>query len=183
LKDATFKICIFGDGGVGKTSLTKRYVTGLFDPDLKFTIGLDFSVKNLEINEKLISLQIWDFAGESRFRFLLPDFVKGASGAIFMYDITRYSSLKNMEDWLLVFNQGLIKTEKRFPIIMVGGKADLIQKRAIQSEDTIEIAKKQKFIGFIECSSKTGENVEKIFITLTNTIMKEAGLIQDNILL
>lgn len=154
MKDATFKICIFGDGGVGKTSLTKKFVTGLFDPDLKFTIGLDFYVKNLEINEKLISLQIWDFAGESRFRFLLPDYVKGASGAIFMYDITRFSSLKNMEDWLLVFNQGLIKTEKRIPFIMVGGKADLIQKRVIQSENAIEIAKKKKLLGLLNVPLK-----------------------------
>ncbi len=71
-----------------------------------------------------------------------------------MYDITRFSSLKNMEDWLLVFNQGLIKTEKRIPFIMVGGKADLIQKRAIQSENAIEIAKKKNLLGLLNVPLK-----------------------------
>jgi small GTP-binding protein len=177
LKDATFKICIFGDGGVGKTSLTKRYVTGLFDEGLKVTIGLDFYVKNIEIDDKSLSLQIWDFAGESRFRFLLPDYVKGASGGIFMYDITRYASIKKIDEWLLVFEKGLLGEEKRIPIIMVGGKADLDHKRAVRSEEAIELAKSRNFIGFLECSSKSGKNVEKLFTSLGHVMLKNAGLV------
>lgn len=180
LKGTSFKICIFGEGGVGKTSLTKRYVTGLFDENIKVTIGLDFYMKNLEINGKSISLQIWDFAGESRFRFLLPGYVRGASGAIFMYDITRYASIKQIDAWLEVFNQGLISFDKEIPKIMVGGKADLSQKRSIKSEDAIKMAKAQNFMGFIECSSKTGENVEKIFTTLSKAMMDKAGLFNVN---
>lgn len=165
---------------MGKTTLTKRYVTGLFDEDLKVTIGLDFYMKNLEINGKLISLQIWDFAGESRFRFLLPGYVRGASGAIFMYDITRYASIKQIDAWLEVFNQGVIGIDKQVPKIMVGGKADLNYRRSIKSEDAIKIARDRSFIGFIECSSKTGENVEKIFTTLSKEMMDKAGLFNVN---
>ena len=98
--DFLFKICIFGDGGVGKTTLLNRYVLGLFKDDSKMTIGVDFRMKQLKVNEKIVTLQIWDFAGEERFRFLLPHYITGASGGIFMYDITRYSSLKNLNEWI-----------------------------------------------------------------------------------
>ena len=114
-----FKICIFGDGGVGKTTLIGRYLTGVFQSNNEITIGVDFSIKKLEILDKRVTLQIWDFAGEDRFRFLLPSYVLGASGGIFMYDITRYSSLKNFQDWLNIFKQGYKGPQSNLPIIMV----------------------------------------------------------------
>ena len=101
-----FKVCLFGDGGVGKTTLINRYLTGVFKSDESITIGVDFHIKKLIIEEKRISLQIWDFAGEERFRFLLPSYVLGASGGIFVYDITRFTSLKNFQDWLDIFKLG-----------------------------------------------------------------------------
>ncbi len=82
--DAMFKLCIFGDGGVGKTTLVKRYLTGVFAGDTTMTIGVDFHIKKLNIEGKEVGLQIWDFAGEDRFRFLLPSYVFGTSGGIFM---------------------------------------------------------------------------------------------------
>jgi small GTP-binding protein len=68
---ATFKICIFGDSGVGKTSLTHRYISNRFEEDTKMTIGVDILSKDVEIENFIVKLQIWDFAGEERFRFLL----------------------------------------------------------------------------------------------------------------
>ena len=65
--DATYKIVIFGDAGCGKTTLTQRYLTNLFKSDTTMTIGVDFEVKSLEIDEKKVKLQIWDFGGEERF--------------------------------------------------------------------------------------------------------------------
>ena len=98
-----FKLCIFGDGGVGKTSLTHRYLTRVFNEDLKMTIGTDLSIKDIEIDDQLVRLQIWDFAGEERYKILFPSFVKGAQGGIFMFDLARYNSLKNIDSWLSIF--------------------------------------------------------------------------------
>ena len=98
-----FKLCIFGAGGVGKTTLIRRFVTRVFEKDIKMTIGADFSVKNISHEGRTITLRIWDFAGEDRFRVLLPAFAKGADGGIFMFDLTRYSSIKDIEDWLSIF--------------------------------------------------------------------------------
>ncbi|MFX1454670.1 MAG: Rab family GTPase [Promethearchaeota archaeon] len=163
LSDAMYKICIFGDGGVGKTTLIGRYLTGVFQSNNEITIGVDFHIKKLNIQGKRITLQIWDFAGEDRFRFLLPSYVLGASGGIFVYDITRYSSLKNFQDWLDIFKQGYKGPLNQIPIIMVGSKLDLEYKRAVSRDDAYELAQKNDLFGYIECSSKNGQNVEEVF--------------------
>ena len=156
MRDAVFKVCIFGDGGVGKTTLVNRYLTDLFKDDSSMTIGIDFHIKDLEIMSKLVSLQIWDFAGEERFRFLLPSYVRGASGGIFMYDVTRYSSLKNLGDWLTIFN-GELKGDNRLPVLMVGGKADLYEKKSVPSETAISLAKSRITIMFLPSSARTAK--------------------------
>ena len=177
MRDAVFKICIFGDGGVGKTTLVRRYLTGVFEGESGMTIGVDFHVKELEIEGKKVALQIWDFAGEDRFRFLLPSYVRGASGGIFMYDITRYSSLKNLVEWLNVLKEGSEKEGQEIPLIMVGGKLDLQHKRSVSSENAFELSKLNNFYGFGECSAKTGQNVEQIFIIISRIMLEKAGLI------
>ncbi len=168
--DATYKIVIFGDAGCGKTTLTQRYLTNLFKSDTSMTIGVDFEVKSLELDEKKVKLQIWDFGGEERFRFLLPTYVKGANGGIFMYDITNYSSLAHIDDWLTVIRK---KIENMFPVIVVGGKADL-EEREVNSEEGIQIAESRNMDAFIECSSKTGENIEKRFEALTRLMLQKS---------
>ncbi len=168
-----YKLCIFGSGGVGKTTLIKRYVTKIFEEDIKMTIGADFSIRNVTVDGKPVTLRIWDFAGEERFRVLLPSFAKGADGGIFMFDITRYSTIKDIDDWLSIFEYFVSEKEMNIPIIMVGGKSDLEDKRSVQSEEAIELANKYKLSGYIECSSKTGENVEQIFETITKEMIEK----------
>ena len=177
MPDTVFKLCIFGDGGVGKTTLVRRYLTSVFTDDSTMTIGVDFHVKTLEVKGRKVALQIWDFAGEERFRFLLPSYVRGASGGIFMYDITRYSSLKNMEEWLNILKGSVEKEEKRVPLLMVGGKLDLEHKRSVPMEETIKMAKTHDILEIIECSAKTGRNVEQIFESISRIMLEKAGFI------
>ncbi|MHA2287874.1 MAG: Rab family GTPase [Promethearchaeota archaeon] len=171
--DATFKIIIFGDAGCGKTTLTQRFLTNLFVSDQTMTIGVDFEVKSLAVDNQKVKLQIWDFGGEERFRFLLPTYVRGARGGLFLYDITNYSSIAHIDDWLSVIRKE-IRAEDIFPIIVVGGKADLVENREVSSADGIKIAKSRNVNGFIETSSKTGENVEKTFEALTRLMLDDA---------
>jgi len=171
--DATFKIIIFGDGGCGKTTLTQRFLTEIFVPDQTMTIGVDFEVKSLTVNEQKVKLQIWDFGGEERFRFLLPTYVRGARGGLFLYDITNFSSIAHIDDWLSVIRKE-IRAEDIFPIIVVGSKADLVESREVSSAEGIKIAKSRNVNGFIETSSKTGENIEKTFRALTGLMLDEA---------
>jgi len=172
--DATYKIVIFGDAGCGKTTLTQRYLTNLFKSDSTMTIGVDFEVKSLDIDEKKVKLQIWDFGGEERFRFLLPTYVKGASGGLFMYDVTNYSSLAHIDDWLTIIKK---EADGLFPIVVAGGKGDLAEDREVSAEEGINISKSRDVDAFIECSSKTGENVEETFETLTRLMLQGTKLI------
>ncbi len=173
--DITFKICIFGDGGVGKTTLTEKYLTGLFLEDIKLTIGTNFYQKHLYVMGKMVGLQIWDFGGERNFRTLFPTYIKGSSGAIFMYDITRNFTLINMQEWMKLVRESLLP-EINIPILMVGGKADLEQKRAVSKEYAANFGKEYGFLDQIECSAKTGYNVEEVFAKLTIAIMKNHNL-------
>jgi small GTP-binding protein len=175
--DALFKVCIFGDGGVGKTSLVNRFLTGLFKSGTIMTIGVDFLMKDLEFQGKKVALQIWDFAGEKRFQFLLPGYVKGTSAGIFMFDITRMSSLTSLNEWLEVFKKGADEEGANVPIMIVGGKIDLTDRRSVFSIDAKEMAQSYNLLDYIECSSKTGENIELIFDKLAQFLLKNAGII------
>ncbi|MFX1322359.1 MAG: Rab family GTPase [Promethearchaeota archaeon] len=171
-----YKVVIFGDGGVGKTTLTNRYLTGIFEERYQLTIGMDFYLKKLELNRNKISLQIWDFAGEEKFRFLLPSAVLGAQGTIFMYDITQYSTFESLIEWLRVFNKANKENNQEVSTILVGSKFDLEENRTVSKEEGKIFAKENNFLDFIECSSKTGENVEVVFETISRIMIEKSGI-------
>jgi Ras-related protein Rab-7A len=176
---ARYKMCIFGDGGVGKTTLINRYITGKYSEDYQMTIGVDFYIKNINVEGINVNLQIWDFAGERQFKKLLPNYVIGASGGIFMYDISRFSSLINLEEWLKILRKAPDEEHHYFPLLLVGGKADLELegKRVTEREYAYEHGKKYNLFEGMECSSKTGLNVELIFETLARKMLVNSGLI------
>ena len=113
---------------------------------------------------------IWDFAGEERFRFAFPHYIVGAKGGILMYDITDESSFSNIVNWLSVLNGA----KNRFPIILMGAKSDLDSTRVIDFQQGKEMAKLMNLNYFLECSSKTGENVELSFQKLTRMMLNRA---------
>jgi len=94
--DYTFKIIVLGKPE--KTAFIRRFITGIFQEDIKMTTGADFSVKNVEVGGKTVTLRIWDFATGERFKSLLPQFIKGANGAIVMYDIIDAKTLNAISE-------------------------------------------------------------------------------------
>ncbi len=172
--DNRFKVVIFGNAGVGKTTLTNRYLTGVFKEKYQLTIGMDLYVKKLEIDGKIISLQIWDFAGEEQYRFLLPSALMNAEGSIIMYDITRYTTFKSLEDWLSVFNETNKQEGQEIPLILIGSKLDLQEMRAVAKKEASKLAKKYGVLDFIECSSKTGEKINEIFEKITRAMLSNS---------
>ena len=133
------------------------------------TLGVDFHLKHIEVDGEMVKLQIWDFAGEERFRFLFPSYIRGASGAVFMYDITNYGSLAHVDDWFEIVEK---EVKYYLPIIFVGGKTDLMHLKEVSTKKAMNLAMTKGADGFIECSSKSGENVHKIFNLLTKLILK-----------
>jgi small GTP-binding protein len=166
--DYTWKIMMLGDAAVGKTSLTIRYISGFFLEDLKLTIGVDFYSKTTTFKGKKVKLQIWDFGGEERFRFLLHQYCKGANAAFFLYDITNRLSLDHLPDWTQIIREHAGDV----PIMLIGSKVDLEQYRVVSREEGILAAKKYNLSSFVELSSKTGQNVEETFKVMTETLFE-----------
>jgi len=165
--DYTLRVLLLGDSSTGKEELVKNCTSSFFLDDLKLTIGVDFRSKTQEFRGKKIKLQIWDFGGEERFRFLLHQYCKGANATFFVYDITNRLSLDHLPDWTQIIREHA----GDIPIILLGAKAHLKEFRAVSKEEGILAAKKYNLSGFIEVSSKTGQNVEKAFEALTRLVL------------
>lgn len=168
-----FKVVVVGDGGIGKSTMIQRLTTGQFIPQ-KITIGTDLATFDIRLNENMsIKLQIWDFAGERRFRIFLPNYARGATGCLLCYDITRRTSFESLEEWY-----GIVKNNAVNPVfILVGEKLDLADiRRSVESSQAEEFKEKHKIMRFFETSSKSGENNKKIFEILTRLILKNQGI-------
>ncbi len=154
------KLVVAGEGGVGKTTMIRRYVDGIYHDSL-LTVGAAFAAKTLVVNDghgpTPIKLQIWDFGGEKRFRFLLPKFCYGARGAMLSFDLNRFSTFLKLDEWLRLIRAN---TDK-IPIILVGMKADL--QRAVNRTEVIEFAKSHRLKAYFETSSKDDLNVTPAF--------------------
>ena len=170
--DATFKIVLFGDERVNRNELTQRYLTNLFVSDSKMAIGVDFEVKSLIVDNFRVKLQIWDFGGEERFRFLLPTYVRGARGGLFLYDCSKKSTLAHINEWISLIKRE-IGPEVPFPIIVVGIVSESEADREVLAEEGIRVALSSGTSGFIECSPQTGENVDETFQALTRLMLQD----------
>ncbi len=129
-----FKILITGNATVGKTSLLRRYVDGMFDDSSVMTVGVDFFTKEVSVNNAQCSLQLWDLGGQERFRHLLDSFVTGARGALLLFDLTKMPRIGDILDWVNIARLHDIN----LPIILVGTKNDLEDFIAAYTEGTFE---------------------------------------------
>jgi small GTP-binding protein len=168
-KKFLYKILVLGDGSVGKTALMTRFTDGVFKEDYKMTIGVQFQIKKININNNMISLQIWDFAGQERFKFMLNAYAKGAKGALILFDLTRYGTFKpGIEKWM-----DLIKSSVGdIPFLIIGNKADLSDLREVNSTEATQFARENNS-WYFETSAKTGEQVQDSFFKLTEIILEK----------
>lgn len=174
--DFTFKILMCGSASTGKTSLSDRYISGVFDPDIKLTVGVEFYVKTIEVQDDLgqtrrVKLQIWDLGGESRFRFLLPTYCLGSSGVLFLFDLTRPDTLLTLENWTQIVRE----RNGNIPIFLIGNKKDLTEERQMTEDIGEKQLEEHPYLSkYIEVSAKTGENVELVFEKLTKRMIRDA---------
>ena len=150
------KVVIAGDGAVGKTSLIRRYCTGMFEESRVMTIGVDFQVKIVEVDGRSIKLSIWDIAGQERFGSFRDTFYRGAQAVALVYDVTDILSLNNLTNW----HREIAKVAPRAGFCVVGNKIDL--HRAIPRNTAEDWATAHSF-PYIETSAKTADGVEEFF--------------------
>lgn len=159
--DYVYKLSVIGDGGVGKTSMTQRYVHGIFKADYKATIGTFISKKECKFKELNTSVRfmIWDLAGQDQFERLWPDYLTDSRAGIIVYDITNRESFEHVKKWYGIITKVALP---HIVMILVGNKVDLNVSRVVSTDEGMELAKELS-VYYLETSAKTSENVEDVF--------------------
>ena len=165
--DYLMKIIVAGNSGCGKSSLLCQYVDKIFSDTFIATIGVDFKIKNLNLKSgKTAKLQIWDTAGQDRFRTIVASYWRGADGVVFVFDLTDLTSFEAVKHWAQeVDRYGSQRVQK----ILVGNKCDLTAKRVVTREMGEALATSMG-IKYIETSAKTMENVDQAFVMAAETV-------------
>lgn len=171
-----FKIALLGDGGVGKTALKERFLGKGFESSYLMTIGADFATYSTKLNGEEIKLQIWDLAGQTRFKEVRSGFYQGTLGALLVYDVTRKESAENLLNWV----DEVKMVNPNISFILVANKIDLrnaepgsLTKRQGQAIAK-KIAKKNNDVpvNYVETSAKDNLNVPQAFLDLANVILE-----------
>ncbi len=165
------KVCLVGEAAVGKTSLIRRFVLDDFDDKYIQTLGTKVSKKELTVtsseNELVrIDMTIWDIMGQKGFRELLKEaYFYGAKGVIAVAEVTRKTTLDDLDDWI----EGVYSVTGKIPIQFMANKWDLRDQAEIGEEELIQATKAYDSTYFLT-SAKTGENVEAAFQNLAQRI-------------
>ena len=154
------KIVFIGNPTAGKTSLLNRICNDKFEDNYDSTIGVDFFTKTVFYNETIFKIQLWDSAGQEKYRALIPSYIRGASIIFLIYDLNHRDSFEAINSWLCFVNQ--FTNKEQVKLVLVGNKNDL--ERKVTFEEGKNFAQKEGMI-FFETSAKTGDGVVKMFFT------------------
>lgn len=170
--DYNYKILLLGSAAVGKTSLVQRFVHDRFDSSYLMTIGMEPSEKHVDLEDGTrVALSIWDLAGQERFRFVRPTFYKGAKAALLVYDLTRATTLKDIEKWEKEFVDNCGKNGFK---VLVGNKEDLKSQIAVSKKESDELHSKIKSHHNIRTSALTGNQVDEAFTKIANLLVSQS---------
>ena len=150
------KIIFVGDAGVGKTTIISRIMDNPYNEVYEPSIGVDFMSKNIKFREQNVKLQMWDTAGQEKYKGLIPSYVRNSSIVFLVYDISVKASFDNIPKWIT-----FIRTIENTSLVLCGNKIDL-NNREVKLEEGEELARKEG-IQFFEVSAKTDENIKNMF--------------------
>ena len=165
------KIILIGDSAVGKTNIMSKYLKGEFQENTKATVGVEFGSKLFKIDNHTIKAQIWDTAGQEKYKAITGAYYKGSKGAFVVYDITRRDTFESADRWI---NDLKVTADPKINIILIGNKCDLEDKREVLKEQGEEKAKSFD-CAFFETSALKGDNIDKGFEMMVNEIFKKYG--------
>lgn len=163
------KIIVVGDPGVGKTSLVQRYCQNAFSTERKVTIGVDFGVKELEINGKVVTLRFWDTAGQERYSPTIPRmYFKDAHGAFVVCDKSKKDTLLSVSAWKNSIDKHV---SSPIPAILLANKCDLIDKCECTSEEIQKKAQELDFEASFETSALEKKGFDEAIVELVKKIL------------
>jgi small GTP-binding protein len=160
------KICILGEFSVGKTSLVRRYVEGIFDDRYLSTIGVKVSRRVVDLGgDQQVTLIIWDVAGSEEFNGKHTSYLQGSSATLLVCDLTRGTTLPSLRKYV----QRMREVEPGAGFVVIANKNDLADQHELTTGDLISFAEEIQAEWFVT-SAKTGENVEQAFLQLAKVM-------------
>ena len=165
--EESVKVVLIGESGVGKTSIISQFTKGIFNPDLMSTNGATFSTKKKEFKEsnKILSFEIWDTAGQEKYRSLAKMFFKDAAVALIVYDVTSKKSFEEIKAYWM----DLVKENGPKKVIMyiVGNKIDLSEKEVVNEDEARAFAENEN-VNFWLTSAKNSTGIDELFNEIGN---------------
>lgn len=162
------RVVMIGDASVGKTSILNRLIEDRYDELEVQTIGANYQLFTQEVDNCRVEMQLWDTAGQEKFRSLIPVYFRNAFAAVAVYDVSNPESFTHLSGWIEQFqNEAGVSAE----VFIVGNKADLVEDRQVRAEDCEAWARARNH-AFFECSAKTGDGVRTIFEEMAKAIVR-----------
>ena len=168
----SYKVLLLGNSYVGKTCILLRFSEDIFKENYDVTIGLNYRIKSMTVENNPIKMQIWDTSGEEKFKAIAKNFYRGAHGVLLVYDICQKNSFLDVKSWI----EQIIENADNDDIVMIlcGNKCDNEKERKISKEEGENLAKNYG-IPFFECSAKNNFNIKEIFETMAQKIYTKVG--------
>jgi len=163
---ATAKLVLLGDTQVGKSSTVIRFVKNEFDQYRYPTIGATFLTQSVHLHDYIVKFEIWDTAGQEKYRSLAPLYYRGANAALIVYDITNKASFEHAKNWAEEVRE---REGSHVVIGLAGNKVDLEGRRMVEKSEADSFSRKAGFV-FRETSAKTGEGILEIFKSIAELV-------------
>ena len=175
------KIIFTGDSGVGKTSIINSIMGQKFSPEYEPSIGVDFFSKTIRYKGRLIKLQIWDSAGQEKFRSLIPNYIRGSSLIFLIFDVSKKESFQHLNEWI-----DFITNIEKGNIVIVGNKIDLKENIEVTKEEAEKYCSEKKY-EYFEVSAKEGTNINNLLYTSVASLpifnsLNVEGISKENII-
>lgn len=157
------KVLLLGDAGVGKTSVLTRFSDGLFVSSTRATVGIDLKKSTIDLDgdDRPLSLQIWDTAGQEMFRSIIASYYRGANGVLLMFDLTRRSSFESLDGWV---QEVRAKAPEETPVVLAGNKCDM-PGRAVERAEA-EAWARNHGLAYVETSAAENVCINEAFVTV-----------------
>ena len=163
-----FKIILIGNSGVGKSCILQRYMKHTFEEKYKCTIGVDFLMKSIVINGQTVKLQLWDTAGQEKYKSMVTSYYRGANVALIVFDLTSHISFEALPTWIENYYKNGPELKN---IILIGNKKDMEENRQVTEEEAKAFSEENNMIYF-ETSAKEGDNIDYVFNYAAETLLE-----------